>query len=63
MKKVDESVFLIDVRDVLRRMHEKSYFTLGEAFEDLFHDAFQLNEAETEVQYTGEWSFLPHDLG
>jgi hypothetical protein len=34
----------IELQDVLQRMRDKSYFTLGEAFEDLLSDALSMNE-------------------
>jgi hypothetical protein len=33
-----DGVFLIDVRDVVQRMRDKSYHSIGEAFEDIFFD-------------------------
>ena len=46
----DDSVFLVDVRDVVQRMHDKGYTTLGEAFDDLFHDGYRLSADEKRVE-------------
>jgi hypothetical protein len=47
---MDDSEFLIDVRDVLQRKKDKCYGSMGEAFEDLFFDTYRLNLVEMSVE-------------
>lgn len=50
---VTDSHFDIDVRDVLQHQRDKSYGTLGEAFESLFHTYFAIRDDQV-VNTTGE---------
>lgn len=48
----DSSLFNIDVRDVVQHMKDKSYHSLGEAFESFFHTYFDLDEVTGDVVFT-----------
>ena len=43
MKLSSDDGFGIDVRDVVERMKDKHYGSIGEAFDDLFHDCYEVD--------------------